>query len=72
MVPEDGFAIDFFHLMFPEELFIAIVDETNKYARQCIRNKPDPKWYDTTFEEVRAFIALDIFFGVKVLPETRL
>ena len=31
-VAEDGTAIDFFHLMFPEELFTHIVEETNLYA----------------------------------------
>lgn len=31
-VAEDGTAIDFFHLMFPEELFEHIVVETNRYV----------------------------------------
>lgn len=35
-VAEDGTAKDFFHLLFPEELIELIVQETNRYARQCI------------------------------------
>ena len=35
-VAEDGTAIDFFYLMFPEDLIEHIVTETNRYARECI------------------------------------
>ena len=71
-VPEDGNAMDFFFLLWPEELFAKIVEETNRNAQQCIRTKPDPSWYETTCEEMRAFIALNVLFGIKSLPETRL
>lgn len=47
-VAEDGTAIDFFYLMFPEDLIEHIVTETNRYARECIAAKPDPEWFDTT------------------------
>jgi hypothetical protein len=58
--------------MFPEELFEYVVEETNIFARQSITAKPDPSWYETTVDEMRAFIALNIYFGIKVLPETRM
>ncbi|XP_068719571.1 piggyBac transposable element-derived protein 4-like [Montipora capricornis] len=71
-VAEDGTAIDFFYLMFPEELIEQIVLETNRYARECIAVKPDPEWFDTTLAEVKAFLGLHVLFGIKQLPATRL
>jgi len=71
-VAEDGTAIDFFNLIFTEDLFEHIVEETNRYARQCIAVKPDPKWCETTTEEMKAFVGLHVLFGIKHLPSTRL
>ena len=71
-VAEDGTAIDFFHLRFPEKLIEQIVCETNRFARQCIAVKPDPEWFDTSLEEVKAFLGLQVFFGIKQLPAIRL
>ncbi|KAL9977037.1 hypothetical protein ACROYT_G014399 [Oculina patagonica] len=71
-VPEDGTAKDFFSLFVPEELFENIVEETNRYARQCIARKPDAKWYETSVAEMQAFFGLHILFGIHVLPETSL
>ena len=70
-VPEDGTAKDFFCLFVSEELLENIVEETNRYARQCIARKPDPKWYETNLAEMQAFFALQIS-GIHVLPETSL
>lgn len=49
-VAGDGTAINFFPLMFPEELIERIVRETNRFARQCIAAKPDSEWFDTSLE----------------------
>lgn len=49
-----------------------IVKETNRYARQCIARKPDPKWKDTSREEMQAFFSLHVLFGYHNLPETSL
>lgn len=65
-------AVDFFLLLFPTELLIKIVEETNRYAQQCIETKPDPRWYETTLEEIKAFLALNILFGIKRLPELKM
>lgn len=64
-VPEDGTAKDFFCLFVSEELLENIVEETNRYARQCIATKPDPKWYETNLAEMQAFFGLQIFFGIR-------
>ena len=71
-VPEDGTAKDFSCLFVPEKLFENIVEETNRYARQCIARKPDAKWYEMDVSEMQAFFSLQIFFGIHVLPETSL
>ena len=71
-VPENGFAVDFFLLMFEEELFELLASETNRNAEQQMRTKPDPHWYRTSADEIRAFVGVNIFFGIKHLPETRL
>jgi len=42
-VTEEGTALDFFSLFVSEELFEKIVEETNRYAQQCMLVKPDPK-----------------------------
>ena len=58
--------------MFPEEVLEKIVEERNRYARQCMEKKPNKSWYPTAVDEMRAFFALNIYFGVKALPETRM
>ncbi|EDO32958.1 predicted protein [Nematostella vectensis] len=55
-----------------EELIEHIFLETNRYARQCQQMKPDEKWYEAIIAEMHAFLGLNILFGFKELPETRL
>ena len=62
----------FFSSLFPDELCDMIVEETNCYARQCIARKPDPKWQNTSREEMQAFFGLHVLFGYHNLPETSL
>ena len=71
-VAEDGTAIDFFYLMFPEDLIEHIVSETNRFAQECIAAKPDPKWRETTLEEMKAFLGVHVLFGIKQLPANHL
>ena len=71
-VAEDGTAEDFFRLFIPNALFDMIVEETNRYARQCIARKPDPKWRKTSREQMQAFFGLYVLFGDHNLPETSL
>ena len=71
-IPEDGTAKDFFNLFVSDEVFEAFVEETNRYARQCIAHKPDRRWRETNVEEMRAYFGLNILFGIKKLPDTDL
>ena len=61
--------INIFNLMFKDSNFDKIAEETNHYARQAMETKPDPAWRETDSEEVKAFFALNILFGIKQLPE---
>ncbi|PFX20609.1 Peptide methionine sulfoxide reductase MsrB [Stylophora pistillata] len=61
--------LDFFKLMFKEENFDRIAEETNRYARQAMAIKADPEWRETNAVEIRAFFAVNIMFGIKQLPE---
>ena len=61
--------LTFFNLMFKDSNFDRIAEETNRYARQAMETKPDPAWRETDAEEVKAFFALNILFGIKQLPE---
>ena len=54
---------------FKDSNFDRIAEETNRYARHAMETKPDPAWRETDAEEVKAFFALNILFGIKQLPE---
>jgi len=63
---------NFFQLFVTEELVDMVVEETNRYARQCITRKLDPKWHDRNREEMNAFFGLHVLFGYHKLPDTTL
>ena len=65
-------AFDFFKLLFREENFDRIAEETNHYARQLNATTEDPNWCETNAIEIRAFLGVNILFGIKQLPEIHL
>ncbi|GFR61931.1 PiggyBac transposable element-derived protein 4-like [Elysia marginata] len=54
--------------MFPLALFEIFVTETNLYADQRIATHPNSSWYHTYLDEMRAFIAMQNFFGLRPRP----
>ncbi|KAJ8316780.1 hypothetical protein KUTeg_005670, partial [Tegillarca granosa] len=61
--------LEYFFLLMPEIFYEVVAHETNLYAEQKIRqNGPDPRWHLTTPEEIRAYIGINIMFGIKQLP----
>ena len=64
--------LDYFCLLFTDDMLEMIVVQTNLYAHQSIAIKPDPSWHDTTKEEMRAFIGLNMLMGIVVMPELHL
>ncbi|XP_053388758.1 piggyBac transposable element-derived protein 4-like [Mercenaria mercenaria] len=45
-----------------------IVDETNKYATKKQLEKPDDKWRNVTFSEIRAYLGFQIVMGIIAAP----
>ena len=60
--------LNFFFLMFPLFLIETLVAETNLYAAHCIDVSPNSSWYNTCMEEMRAFLCLQIVFGIRGRP----
>ena len=73
-IPEDAQASFFFGLLFTDELIDRIVNETNKYARAKLVNKPEAlaKWKDTNRVEMKAFFGLTLIMGINNLPQLAL
>ena len=67
-LPEDALPLDYLSRFWDRAFFQSLSDQTNLYARQRQREKPDSKWYDTTPEEVKAFIGVNIIMGIDKKP----
>ena len=59
-----------FKLIFPDELYEHLVQETNLYAQQKIAVKPDHRWIPVEKDEMKAFLGLRIYMSIVNLPET--
>ena len=66
--------IDFFQLLFPENLFSLIANETNKHTDQTQQRKGqnDNTWHRTDAKEIRAFIGMRIYMSVVNLPNMKM
>ena len=65
--------VDFSYIIFPDEAFTVISNETNRYAGQCLDTPVEPSsrfhaWNDTSPNEIRAFVALEIAMGLCQKP----
>ena len=71
--PENGTALDYFSLLFGDDLFEMIGVETNRYARQKLEGTPGlTSWHDVTLPEMKVYTGLRILMGVVHLPELKL
>ena len=52
--------------MFDDDLFRHIVDQTNLYANQKPPSSSRYRWFDTSIEELKAFIGVRILMGLNV------
>ena len=57
-LPANGQKMDFFQLIFPDELYEHLVQETNFYAQQKNVVKPDHRWIPVGKDEMKAFLGL--------------
>ena len=60
--------LDYFTQIFPQEAIDLIVSSTNHYADQSQLIKTDPYWSVTSPAEIKAYIGLNILFGIVALP----
>lgn len=65
-------ALEAFYKVFDFNMFDTMVAETNLYASQKQRNKPDPNWTPTTISEMKAFIGIHIVMGLVNYPRYHL
>ena len=75
---ENATVLDFFFLFFDTSFFDELVIETNRYAEQTraqaasIGRPHRTAWHATDVAEMRAFIAMQIMFGVKPVKDMSL
>lgn len=67
--------VDYFSLFFSDEALTLMAEETNRYAMQYLDSTCDfpqssrlHKWYDTSVEEMKAYLALQIAMGLCQKP----
>lgn len=67
--------VDYFSLLFPDEAFDLMSEETNRYAMQYLDTTADFSenshfhyWHDTSSEEMKAYVALQIAMGLCQKP----
>ena len=68
-LPLDTTPLDYFHLFRGSDFSQLLSDQTNLYAEQRQRVKPNRRWYPTTPEEMRAFIGINVMMGIDRKPE---
>uniref|UniRef100_A0A8C4NJI7 PiggyBac transposable element-derived protein domain-containing protein n=1 Tax=Eptatretus burgeri TaxID=7764 RepID=A0A8C4NJI7_EPTBU len=69
-LPGSATVLDFFHLLWPEQLFEMMVLETNRSAEQraVVLGKMDPLWSPVNVPELKAFFSIVVMMGIKSLP----
>ena len=67
--------VDYFSLSYPDEVLTLMVEETNRYAMQYLdstcdflQSSPLHKWYDSSVEDIKAYLALQIAMGLCQKP----
>lgn len=65
VVGDEQNAGDIFNRFFTPDLIEVLVTETNRYAR----GKEAVNWVDTSAEEIRAFLGVTIWMGLKQVPD---
>ncbi|XP_061169395.1 piggyBac transposable element-derived protein 4-like [Saccostrea echinata] len=60
--------IDFFHLLFTEDIYQTIAEQTNAYAERARILNPNRAWYPTNAEEIKAYLGAAIVMGVLPAP----
>ena len=69
-IKENLYTLDFVNLYLTEQLYQLIVDETNRYANQFLRDNPEKvgnyyvgSWVPVDMPEMKKFLALPLLTG---------
>ncbi|XP_059062765.1 piggyBac transposable element-derived protein 4-like [Achroia grisella] len=60
--------LSIFERLFPDELMVIIVEQTNRYARQ----KNSTNWKPVTLQDIKAYLGVLILMGLNPLPDMEL
>ncbi|KAF9407284.1 hypothetical protein HW555_012641 [Spodoptera exigua] len=60
--------LSIFERLFPDELMVIIVEQTNRYARQ----KSSTNWKPVTLQDIKAYLGVLILMGLNPLPDMEL
>ena len=55
--------LDYLQLVFSDEVFKSIVEQSNRYLEQQSNNGADDRWEDITITEMKAFMGIYITFN---------
>ena len=72
--PVESQAVHYFKQLWGNNLWLHIVQETNRYAREeRIRNPPPPnsKWSPVDIPTIKAFVGLTLMMGIMRLPSIK-
>ena len=73
LVPVTHEPLEMFSHFFTDNLLAVIVEETNRYAVQCLAatNRNSTTTWETSLDEMKAYLGFMVVMGVKQLPELR-
>lgn len=67
-LPSTAKEMDFFTQFFDPVMLELLVQETNRYAEMCIKERPDPRWQPTSVEEMRAYMGIMVVMSIMQIP----
>jgi len=73
ILPAESTALDFFNLVFPQNVLELIVLETNRNAeqKQAKAGVVDKNWTPVNTDDIKAYLAIRFIHGIKTLPSER-
>ena len=73
LVPVTHEPLEMFSHFFTDNLLAVIVEETNRYAVQCLAatNRNSTTTWETSLDEMKAYLGFMVVMGVNQLPEIR-
>ena len=63
--------LSYLMLLFTVDIIVNIIAETNRFAAQCQADRAvrDQSWYDTTVEEMKAYLGINVMMGIHIMPQ---